>query len=161
MWRPRGFRTSLLTTSRLQHAGKKGRRMEEWKVRGAIKKQVGSEAIYPEISCSLVTINVRGFCTAFLRCKERNRLIVAPDYDDLRKSTRSLKRGLPSRTTEDACDFPLYLGQVRFMNGIALFTPLGSTLRHRFRVLGGTPADECATARASQKKLASLDIFNE
>jgi hypothetical protein len=56
MWRPRGFRASLLTTSRLQHAGKKRRIIEsggeEKKVRGAIKKkQVGSEAIYPEIPC--------------------------------------------------------------------------------------------------------------
>ena len=43
MWRPRGFRASLLTTSRLQHAGKKRRIIEsggeEKKVRGAIKKK--------------------------------------------------------------------------------------------------------------------------
>jgi hypothetical protein len=49
---------------------------------------------------SLVTINVRGFCTAFLR-RKNDRLIVAPDYDDLRKSTGSLKRGAPLTFTDN------------------------------------------------------------
>ena len=55
---------------------------EEKKVRGAIKKKVsyaGSEGIYPG---SLGTINVRGFCTAFLRKNAtEDRLIVAPENE--------------------------------------------------------------------------------
>jgi hypothetical protein len=155
MWRLRGFRASLLTASRLQHAGKKRRMMEsggeERKVRGAIKKQVGSEAIYPEILCSLVTINVRGFCTAFLRRNAtEDRLIVAPDYDDLRKSTWiSKRRRSLSRAIDGACDLPLYFGQV------AVFTVCDLRVVPVSRT-GRTQADECAIALAPCKKRQPL-----
>lgn len=71
---------------------------EEKKVRGAIKKQAGSEAIYQEIPCWKENDGFPGHykCPRILHCfssQERNRLIAAPDYDDLRKSTGSLKRG--------------------------------------------------------------------
>ena len=92
---------------------------EERKVRGAIKKQAGSESIYPEIPCLKKKndeVPSHHKSPRILHCfsssQEHNRLIVAPDHDDLRKSTASLKRGVPpSRTIDNACDLPLYFGQ--------------------------------------------------
>ncbi|SRR6266403_247515 len=97
MWRLRGFRASQLTPTRWKEekGDEKWRRRKEspWSDKKAIWKRGGT--VYPEISCwkenDLVTINVRGFCTAFLRKNATgDRLIVPPDYDYLRKSTGSL-----------------------------------------------------------------------
>jgi hypothetical protein len=107
-------------------AEKKGKSVE------LLKKQVGSEAIYPEIPCwkkRMMRFPGHHKCPRILHCflrRKNDRLIVAPEYDDLRKSTRSLKRGgfpSPLRAIDGArVILPLYFGQVRFMNGIAVFT---------------------------------------